>query len=130
MREDILTYIKTLSLGTFTISDDLPREEGGVMLYIKNPKRIYVDRPQYNEEPLIQTLNGFDIHSEATTVSIYFTADAKTLPANYGALVENLRLGKNVNTTEGYNNRVVNVATEYLNDLLITQIDYTFSKLT
>jgi hypothetical protein len=130
MREDILTYIKTLSLGGFTISDDLPREEGGVMLYVKNPKRIYVDRPQYSEEPLIQALNGFDIHSEATTVSIYFTADAKTLPANYGGLVENLRLGKNVNTTEGYNNRVVNVNTEYLNDLLITQIDYTFSKLT
>ena len=130
MREDILTYIKTLSLGGFTISDDLPREEGGVMLYVKNPKRIYVDRPQYSEEPLIQTLNGFDIHSEATTVSIYFTADAKTLPANYGVLVENLRLGKNVNTVDGYNTRIVNVNTEYLNDLLITQIDYTFSKLT
>ena len=130
MREDILTYIKSLSLGTFTISDDLPREEGGVMLYVKNPKRIYVDRPQYSEEPLIQALNGFDIHSEATTVSIYFTADAKTLPANYGALVESLRLGKNVNTTDGYNTRVVNVITDYLNDLLVTQIDYTFSKLT
>lgn len=130
MREDILTYIRSLSLGTFTVSDDLPREEGGVMLYVKNPKRIYVDRPQYSEEPLLQTLNGFDIHSEATTVSIYFTADAKTLPANYGALVESLRLGKNVNTTEGYNTRVVNVGTDYLNDLLITQIDFTFSKLT
>ena len=91
MREDILTYIRSLSLGTFTVSDDLPREEGGVMLYVKNPKRIYVDRPQYSEEPLLQTLNGFDIHSEATTVSIYFTADAKTLPANYGALVESWR---------------------------------------
>ena len=104
MREDILNYIKSLSLGTFTLSEDLPREEGGVMLYVKNPKRIYVDREQYTEEPLIQALNGFDIHSEATTVSIYFTADAKTLPANYEALVQNLRLGKNINTASGYFN--------------------------
>lgn len=130
MREDILTYIKTLSLGGFTISDDLPREEGGVMLYVKNPKRIYVDRPQYSEEPLIQALNGFDIHSEATTVSIYFTADAKTLPANYDGLIASLRLGKNINTTEGYNTRSVEVQSDYINDLLITQIDFTFSKLT
>jgi hypothetical protein len=130
MREDILTYIKSLSLGSFTISDDLPREEGGVMLYVKNPKRIYVDRPQYSEEPLLQALNGFDVHSEATTVSIYFTADAKTLPANYDTLIASLRLGKNVNTTVGYNTRTVNVQSDYINDLLITQIDFTFSKIT
>lgn len=130
MREDILNYIKTLSLGSFTVSDELPREEAGLMMYIKNPKRIYVEREQYSEEPLIQTLDGLDIHSEATTVSIYFTADAKTIPANYETLIQSLRLGKNVNTTAGYNNRVVEVQSDYINDLLVTQIDYTFSKLT
>jgi|TARA_B110000977_G_scaffold24181_1_gene29393 hypothetical protein len=130
MREDILNYIKTLSLGSFTVSDELPREEAGLMMYIKNPKRIYVEREQYSEEPLIQTLDGLDIHSEATTVSIYFTADAKTIPANYETLIQSLRLGKNVNTTSGYNNRAVEVQSEYVNDLLVTQIDYTFSKLT
>jgi hypothetical protein len=130
MREDILNYIKTLSLGSFTVSDELPREEAGLMMYIKNPKRIYVEREQYSEEPLIQTLDGLDIHSEATTVSIYFTADAKTIPANYETLIQSLRLGKNVNTTSGYNNRAVEVQSDYVNDLLVTQIDYTFSKLT
>jgi|TARA_R110000744_G_scaffold80826_1_gene158814 hypothetical protein len=130
MREDILNYIKTLSLGSFTVSDELPREEAGLMMYIKNPKRIYVEREQYSEEPLIQTLDGLDIHSEATTVSIYFTADAKTIPANYETLIQSLRLGKNVNTTAGYNNRAVEVQSDYVNDLLVTQIDYTFSKLT
>lgn len=130
MREDILTYIKTLSLGTFTVSDELPRDESGIPLYIKNPKKIYVDADQVSQEPIVQTLSGFDIHQEATTVSVYFTADAKTLPANYQSLVSSIKLGKDVQPTVGYTGRTVAVGTEFDTDMLVTRIDFTFSKLT
>jgi hypothetical protein len=130
MREDILSYIKTLSLGSFTVSDELPRDESGVPLYIKNPKKLYVDLGQVDEAPLIQTLSGFDIHTESTTVSVYFTADAKTIPANYSSLTQSLRLGKDIEQAKGFNNRSVDVQTEYDADMLVTRIDYTFSKIT
>jgi hypothetical protein len=130
MRNDIVAYIKTLSLGTFTFSEELPRSETGQPLYIKNPKRIYVDIEQYGEDVLVQALDGLDVHTESTTVSVFFTADAKSLPTNYNTLVSNLKLGKNVNTTDGYNTRTVNVETEFEDDLLITRIDFTFSKIT
>lgn len=129
MREDVIDYIKTLSLGTFTISEELPRDDSGVALYIKNPKKLYVDEDQVSQEPVIQTLSGFDIHNEATTVSVYFTADAKTLPANYKSLVNSLKQGKDILPTGGFNNRTVDVQSEYEADLLLTRIDYTFSKL-
>lgn len=130
MREDVIDYIKTLSLGSFTLSEELPRDDSGVALYVKNPKKLYVDQDQVSQEPLIQALNGLDIHNEATTVSVYFTADAKTLPANYKSLVNSLKLGRDILPTGGFNNRTVDVQSEYEADLLLTRIDYTFSKLT
>ena len=130
MREDILSYIKTLSLRSFTVSDELPRDDSGMALYLKNPKKLYVDIGQVEATPLIQTLSGFDVHTESTTVSVYFTADAKTLPANYSSLTQSLRLGKDVQQAKGFNNRSVDVQTEYDADMLITRIDYTFSKIT
>lgn len=130
MREDILSYIKTLSLGSFTVSDELPRDDSGMALYLKNPKKLYVDIGQVEATPLIQTLSGFDVHTESTTVSVYFTADAKTLPANYSSLTQSLRLGKDIEQAKGFNNRSVDVQTEYDADMLVTRIDYTFSKIT
>jgi hypothetical protein len=130
MREDILSYIKTLSLGSFTVSDELPRDDSGMALYLKNPKKLYVDIGQVEATPLIQTLSGFDVHTESTTVSVYFTADAKTLPANYSSLTQSLKLGKDIQQAKGFNNRSVDVQTEYDADMLITRIDYTFSKIT
>ena len=130
MREDVINFIKSVSLGTFTVSEELPRDDSGVALYIKNPKKLYVDQDQVSQEPVIQTLSGFDLHNEATTVSVYFTADAKTLPANYSLLVDTLKQGKDVLPTGGFNNRTVDVQSEYEADLLLTRIDYTFSKIT
>ena len=130
MREDLITYVKSLSLGSFTVSEELPRDESGLALYLKNPKKLYVDIGQVEATPLIQTLSGFDVHTESTTVSVYFTADAKTLPANYSSLTQSLRLGKDIQQAKGFNNRSVDVQTEYDADMLITRIDYTFSKIT
>lgn len=129
MREEIISYIKTLSLGNFSISEELPREEGGIPLYIKNPRRIYVDKEEYDMVPIIQTLDGLDIHTEQTSVNVYFTADAKTLPANYSTLVSKLKLGKDINQTVGYTKRKVEVMTETDQDLLITRVNFKFSKL-
>ncbi len=130
MREDVINYIKTLSLGTFSLSEELPRDDSGVTLYVKNPKTLYVDADQLEQNPVVQALDGFDLHNEETTVSVYFTADAKTLPANYSTLVNSLKLGKDVLPTGGFTNRTVEVQSEYEADLLSTRIDYTFSKLT
>ena len=130
MREDIITYVKTLALGGFSLSSELPSDASGMPLYLKNPKKLYVDLDQITEEPIVQTLGGFNLNNEATTVSLYFTADAKQLPANYQSMVNSLRLGKDIVPAQGYTNRTVNVQTEYEEDMLLTRIDYTFSKIT
>ena len=129
MRTEVLDYIKSLPLGNFNSSDELPREESGSPLYLKNPRRLYVDRSQFEETPLIQTLGTLSIHTFAETVSVYFTVDAKLLPNNYSQLVDSLLAAKDLNPDGGFNIRQSSVQTEYINDLMLTRVDLVYTKI-
>jgi hypothetical protein len=130
MRQDMLDYIGGLSLGGFILSQELPWTDSQTPLWLKNPKRIYVDTPEYIVDRLYSTLDGNDVSNQTTSVRIYFSADAKQLPANYDDLVSDLRLGKDINATEGITRREVEVTTEFENDLLVTQLEIRFTKIT
>ena len=130
MRQEIIDYCQNLSLGGFTVSNELPFSDSGVALYLKNVKSIYVDIPQYATEAIIRTLDAISISDEVTTVRLYFSADAKSLPANYDALVSDLRTAKDADTITGYARREVDVQTEFTLDMLVTQLTFRFTKLT
>lgn len=129
MREQVLDYIRGLNLGSYNVSDEVPRDESGVPLYIRNPKRIYVGVDEYNETPLINTFSGFDLHTYTTSVSVIFSSDAKKLPQNYTSLVGSLIGAKDIATADGFNSREAVVSTVTENDLLVTQIEYSFTKI-
>ena len=129
MRQDIIDYINTLSLGSFILSQELPWTDSGLALYLKNVKRIYVDNTIYAKEPLIQTFDG-SIDSDVSTVRVYFSADAKQLPSNYDDVISGLRAVKNISLNDGTYRREVNVDTTFENDLLVTELEYRFTKLT
>lgn len=129
MRTEVLDYIKTLSLGSFNVSEELPRAESGASLYLKNPKRIYVDRSQFEESPAIRTLDSMTIYNYVERVNIYFTVDAKLLPKNYADLITDLQAAKSLDTASGYITREADVSTEYVNDLLLTNVTLTYTKI-
>jgi len=129
MRSQILNYINGLSLGTFTVSNDMPYDVSGNALYLTNPKKIYVDGEQVTTEPLVSALDGPIIDSEITSVSIYFSADAKQLPANYDTLVANLRKAKNITTIAGIHRRELDASTEYQGDLIVNSMEIRFNKV-
>jgi hypothetical protein len=130
MRQEIIDYCKNLSLGGFIVSNELPFNDSGTVLYLKNVKSIYVDIPQYATEAIVRTLDALSISDEVTTVRLYFSADAKSLPANYDALVSDLRTVKDADTITGYARREVDVETEFTADMLVTQLTFRFTKLT
>jgi len=130
MRQEIIDYCQNLSLGGFIVSNELPFSDSGVALYLKNVKSIYVDIPQYATEAIIRTLDAISISDEVTTVRLYFSADAKSLPANYEDLVSDLRSAKDITTITGYNRREVDVETDYTQDVLVTELTFRFTKLT
>ncbi len=130
MRQEILNYINGLALGTFTVSSEMPYDTSGNALYVQNVKKIYVDNEQTTTEPLVQALDGPVIDNEVTSVSIYFSADAKQLPANYDTLVSDLKKAKNITTVSGVHRREMDASTEYQGDLIVNSMEIRFNKVT
>ena len=130
MRTEIIDYVQGLNLGTFTVSTELPYTESGEALYVKNPKRIYVDEEQIVSEPLVQALDGLSVVNEESTVTIYFSVDSKLVPANYDSVVTALKGAKNITTVDGVFRRELDVSTGYDGDLLITELAIRFNKIT
>lgn len=130
MRAEILDYLKDLKLKNFNVSDELPFSNSGTQMYMKNLKRIYVDLEQVTNEPFIQLLNDIDIDTELHSVRLYFSTDAKQLPSDYNTVVSSIRGAKNVTTDENFHRRDVSSQTTFENDLMITEFEFRFTKIT
>lgn len=130
MRQEVLDYIKTLNLGGFKLSTEAPFDAGGNSLYIKNPKTIYVDFAQTTSTPFIIALNGLNISNETTTISVYFSTDAKLVPSNFETITNLIKSAKDILSIKGVNTREVDSSTVYQGDLIISQIDLRYIKLT
>lgn len=129
MRQELVDYIGTQNLGGFILSQELPYSSSGVPLYVKNPKRIYVDRTEYSNEPLITTLNGVQVDSEIASVRVYFASDAKQLPPNYDQVITALRAGKDTTTITGVSRRDCVISTTFEEDLLVTELEFRFTTI-
>ncbi len=130
MRTEIIDYVQGLNLGTFTVSTELPYTESGQAMYVKNPKRIYVDEEQITSEPIIQALDGLTVMDEEASVTIFFSVDSKLLPANYEAVLTALKGAKDITTIDGVIRRELDVSTGYDGDLLVTELEIRFNKIT
>jgi hypothetical protein len=129
MRQEVIDYVSSLPLGSFLLTTELPWDSDGSALYLKNPKKVYVDMTEYVNEPIITTLNGLSINNESQIVRIYFACDAKQLPSDYEQVVQDIKTVKGITTVAGVNNRSVNITTEFVNDLLATEMEVRFTKL-
>jgi len=129
MRQELVDYIGTQNLGAFILSQELPYSSSGVPLYIKNVKRIYVDRTQFSNEPLIVTLDGTQVDSEIASVRVYFASDAKQLPPNYDTVVTSLRAGKDTAAITGVTRRDCVISTTFEEDLLVTELEFRFTTI-
>lgn len=129
MRSDIVAYIKTLQLGTYRLTEELPWDNNGQPLYLSNLKTIYVDVDQIEQIPLIDTLGRAGAVDEVTTVRVYFVNDAKTLPSNYESLVANIKLARTQDYTLGYIQKLCQVTTSFVADKMITEFDFSFRQL-
>lgn len=130
MRELFLEEVQGTDTGVFTVSRELPSTVDGTLLFVKNPRRIYVDLPQTRTETLITTLDNIHIRQETTTITIFFSVEAKTV-AGYDDAVQNLQLlsGSSVFKQEGYVRNQCQVSTSYIDNVLITELTYEFTKL-
>lgn len=129
MRTELLNYLKDQKFKNFNISDELPFSSSATALYLKNLKRIYVDLEQVSSEPFIATF-GSGVDAEVHSVRLYFTTDAKQLPSDYSTVVSAIKAGKGVTTDLQFFRREVVNSTSYENDVMVTEFEFRFTKLT
>lgn len=129
MRDLVLTYLKSLKLKNFTIANELPFDQNGTQLYVKNPKMIYVNQEQYSIENFIQTMSGKNYDKETTSVVVYLATDAKQLPQEYSNVVSSIKRATAIDTLNKYQWKESEVNTEYVNDKLVTSIELRYTQL-
>lgn len=131
MRQAIYDSIRALgatTLGTFSMSTELPYDASGTPLYLKNFKKIYVDVDQISQEATLSTLNGATWVDETTTVRTYFVTDAKQLPSNYETLVDAIKETRLTEDITGVTQRRCQVSTRFEADALVTEFEFSFTK--
>jgi hypothetical protein len=121
-RSDLITQITTnLTAHTdFTVSSELPFDSGGVPLYEKNLKTVYVDEQDINVEELYSTLDQGVVNQTTTTVNAYLSVDAKNQLSDIDTVVANLLIARNV--VAG----TVESTSDYETDIAEDVITYTF----
>lgn len=130
MREEILDYLQSQNLGSFIVTREQPWSENGLPLYLKNLKKVYAGEENITEEPLLTTLDALDIPTEVTTVTVYLACDAKQIPSNFNQAVQVIREARGITTVQAVNRRECNITKSYENDVLVTEIEFRFTKLT
>jgi len=129
MRTEIIDYFKSNKVSGYTLTEELPWDNQGNPLYLKNFKYIYVDSDQIAQEPLIDVLNGAGIVNEITTVTAYITTDAKTQPSNYATMVSTFMNARLDTDIAGVTQRATQVSTSFAGDAQVTQFDFSFRQL-
>ena len=129
MRDELITYLKTLNFGTISVSDELPYTKDAEPLYLKNYKKIYVDRPLLSQDAVINTLAGSSIVNQTTAVTAYLTVDAKNQPSNLAQVISELTAARGEIQTANQHSRTCSVTQDYQGDALVTTFEYNFIEL-
>lgn len=99
MRSAILTYLTANLTNTISVSQELPFEQGGNALYLKNMRKVYVDEPYTEQDQLVPVLSGVDINQNITYIRAYLAVDAKNRNVDLDSALTTLamaRLGANI----------------------------------
>ena len=129
LRQAIIDGISGLTLGTFSVSSELPWDAAGTPLYQKNPKVFYVDQPDSEQTTIVNVLcGGAGVMNVVTTTSAYVVVDAKLQPTNYASLVEAVQTVKDDNAFLPYRSRDCDVETTFAADTLLTEFVFRFTE--
>ena len=89
MRAELLSAITTAVSGLtqFAVSQELPWSQNGTPLYLKNMKKIYVDRERQEQTTLIAVLSGNDVYQNDLIAEVFLAVDAKNTPSQIDSAI-------------------------------------------
>jgi hypothetical protein len=121
MRTALLAYLTANLTGSIRVSSELPYEEGGAPLNLKNLRRVYLNEPTTEVSQLLGTFDS-DILEKITTVSGVLSTDAKQRNTDLDSALVILAAAKNTTTiTNSFRNEF-----DYTTEIDAGIITYTF----
>jgi hypothetical protein len=125
MRAELLSFLTTAtSTATVKTVSELPWNNAGQPLYLKNMKKFYLGQEEFEQTVLIPTLPGQnDIMQNTVKVSGYFAVDAKNQPAGLSTAITTI-LGAKDRTGLGNFGTESDYTTEIQDDVLIYTVEY------
>jgi hypothetical protein len=125
MRSELLGYLTTAtSAATVQTVTELPWNNAGQPLYLKNMKKFYLGQEEYEQSVLIPTLPGQnDIMQNTVKVTGYFAVDAKNQPATLTTAITTILSAKD-RTGLGNFGTESDYTTEIQDDVLIYTVEY------
>lgn len=131
MRALITEIIQDTDTGTLTLSQEFPYTADGTVLYVKNLRKIYVDVMQTTRNQFIATLDNSGVNSLTNTIKLYFAQEARNSESYEPQVQDLLNIKDHAQIRAlGYHSRNSSAVTEYVDNILITTIEYEFTKLT
>ena len=128
MRQALLTFLSVNLTGMITVSSELPFEQGGSPLYIKNMRRVYIDEPEVEQTQLLTTFDE-DVNQNITTVRAYLTVDAKNRNNNLDAALTVLANAKTYANISSSFRKEFDYTTTIDADKIIYEFEYRFYTL-
>jgi hypothetical protein len=89
-------------LTNFAVSQELPWEQNGQPLYLKNMKKVYVDREYKEESTMIPTLDNSNIMQDMLKANAYLAVDAKNAPVGLDALITKILSAKDTTAVTSF----------------------------
>ena len=88
IRNTLLANLTTSLTGSnVSITSELPFTAGGVALYDKNMKKLYLDNDQNQRTQLFSTMDNNDVFQQEILVNAYLTVDAKNEPGDISNVI-------------------------------------------
>lgn len=129
MRSALLTYLTANLTGSIKPSQELPFEESGTPMYLRNMRRVYLDEPVTAQVELVPTLDETDINQTVTTVRGYLTLDAKTRNADLDTALSVMAAARNGATISNAFRKEFDYTTDMDTDRITYQFEYRFHTL-
>jgi hypothetical protein len=129
MRTELLTYLTAQLTGSILTSQELPWQEGTNPLYIKNPRRVYLDEPYTEQDTLFPTLGSLQINARITVVRWFLSVDAKNRNTDLDSALTILGGAKDITTITGVFTRLFDYTVTIDNDRVIYEGEYRFANL-
>jgi hypothetical protein len=125
MRTALLTYLTAALTGSIKTSEELPFEQGGNALYLKNMRRVYLDEPEVEQDQLIAAFDS-DVNQNITTVRGYLAVDAKNRNQDLDSALTVMAQARTGATITDSFRKEFDYTTTIDNDTIIYEFSYRF----